>query len=83
MDETLRLATEYFKTRKQFGVTLNKFQTLTQRAADMYVLLELAGTMDLYVAMSIADGNLDPLVAARAALQVGYCAARLTAIEHI
>jgi len=34
--------TDYLKTRKQFGVTLNKFQALTARAADMYVSLELA-----------------------------------------
>jgi alkylation response protein AidB-like acyl-CoA dehydrogenase len=71
MEEALRLTTEYLKTRKQFGVTLNKFQTLTQRAADMYVSLEVARSMNLYAAMSIADGNLDPLVAARAKLQIG------------
>jgi len=35
--EALRLTTDYLKTRKQFGVTLSKFQTLTQRAANMYV----------------------------------------------
>ncbi len=71
MEEALRLTTEYLKTRKQFGVTLNKFQTLTQRAADMYVSLELARSMSLYAAMSIADGNLDPLIASRAKLQIG------------
>ncbi|BDB41626.1 MULTISPECIES: acyl-CoA dehydrogenase family protein [Mycobacterium] len=71
MEEALRLTTEYLKTRKQFGVTLNKFQALTQRAADMYVSLELARSMTLYAAMSIADGNYDPLIAARAKLQIG------------
>jgi alkylation response protein AidB-like acyl-CoA dehydrogenase len=71
MEEALRLTTEYLKTRKQFGVTLNTFQTLTQRAADMYVSLELARSMNYYAAMSIADGNLDPLIAARAKLQIG------------
>lgn len=71
MDEALRLTTDYLKTRKQFGVTLNTFQTLTQRAADMYVSLELARSMNLYAAMSIADGNLDPVIAARAKLQIG------------
>jgi alkylation response protein AidB-like acyl-CoA dehydrogenase len=71
MEEALRLTTEYLKTRKQFGVTLNTFQTLTQRAADMYVSLELARSMNLYAAMSIADGNLDPVVTARAKLQIG------------
>lgn len=71
MEEALRLTTDYLKTRKQFGVTLNTFQTLTQRAADMYVSLELARSMNYYAAMSIADGNLDPVIAARAKLQIG------------
>jgi len=71
MEEALRLTTEYLKTRKQFGVTLNKFQTLTQRAADMYVSLEMARSMSLYAAMSIADGNLSPVIASRAKLQIG------------
>jgi len=71
MEEALRLTTDYLKARKQFGVTLNTFQTLTQRAADMYVSLELARSMNLYAAMSIADGNLDPVIASRAKLQIG------------
>lgn len=71
MEEALRLTTDYLKTRKQFGVTLSKFQALTQRAADMYVSLELARSMSLYAAMSIADGTLDPVIASRAKLQIG------------
>ena len=72
MEEALRLTTDYLKTRKQFGVTLNKFQALTQRAADMYVSLEMARSMNLYAAMSIADANLDPVIASRAKLQIGH-----------
>jgi len=71
MEEALRMTTDYLKTRKQFGVTLNTFQALTQRAADMYVSLELARSMSMYAAMSIADGDLDPLIASRAKLQIG------------
>jgi alkylation response protein AidB-like acyl-CoA dehydrogenase len=71
MDESLRLTTDYLKTRKQFGVTLDKFQALTQRAADMYVSLEMARSMSLYAALSIAGGNLDPVIASRAKLQIG------------
>lgn len=71
MEESLRLTADYLKTRKQFGVTLSKFQTLTQRAADMYMSLELARSMGTYAAMSIADGELDPVIAARAKLQIG------------
>ncbi|WP_019972438.1 acyl-CoA dehydrogenase family protein [Mycobacterium sp. 141] len=71
MAESLRLTTDYLKARKQFGVTLSKFQTLTQRAADMYVSLELARSMGLYASMSITDGDFDPVLAARAKLQIG------------
>jgi alkylation response protein AidB-like acyl-CoA dehydrogenase len=71
MEESLRLTTDYLKSRKQFGVTLSKFQTLTQRAADMYVSLELARSMALYASMSIADGDYDPVKAARVKLQIG------------
>lgn len=72
MAEALRLTTEYLKTRKQFGVTLSKFQTLTQRAANMYVSLELARSMSLYATASLADGDPDPVVASRARLQVSH-----------
>lgn len=71
MEEALRLTTDYLKSRKQFGVLLKTFQTLTQRAADMYVSLELARSMNFYAAMCLADGPVDPLVAARAKLQIG------------
>ncbi|WP_299561757.1 acyl-CoA dehydrogenase [uncultured Mycolicibacterium sp.] len=71
MEQALRITTEYLNTRKQFGVPLKTFQALTQRAADMYVSLELARSMSLYAAMSIADGRFDPVVAARAKLQIG------------
>jgi alkylation response protein AidB-like acyl-CoA dehydrogenase len=71
MDESLRLTTDYLKTRKQFGVPLKTFQTLTQRAADMYVSLELARSMSYYLSMSVADGRIDPMVGARAKLQIG------------
>lgn len=70
MAEALRLTTEYLPSRKQFGVPLSSFQTLTQRAADMYVSLELARSMNFWAAMSIADGRFDPAVAARAKLQI-------------
>ncbi|MEU1548212.1 acyl-CoA dehydrogenase family protein [Nocardia sp. NPDC005745] len=74
MEEALRLTAEYLRQRKQFGVTLSKFQTLTQRAADMYVSLELARSMSLYATASLADGAADPVTASRARLQVGRAA---------
>ncbi|MGO4614927.1 acyl-CoA dehydrogenase family protein [Nocardia sp. 2YAB30] len=74
MAEALRLTTEYLRQRKQFGVTLSKFQTLTQRAANMYVSLELARSMSLYATASLVDGAYDPVIASRARLQVGRAA---------
>jgi alkylation response protein AidB-like acyl-CoA dehydrogenase len=71
MDESLRLTTDYLKSRKQFGVPLKTFQTLTQRAADMYVSLELARSMSYYLAMSVDDARFEPMVGARAKLQIG------------
>ncbi|WP_420753155.1 acyl-CoA dehydrogenase family protein [Rhodococcus sp. O3] len=74
MQETLRLTTEYLKQRKQFGAPIARFQALTHRAADMYVLLELATSLSLYATMALSDGIVDPTVASRAKLQVGRSA---------
>jgi alkylation response protein AidB-like acyl-CoA dehydrogenase len=69
MDTALRTTAEYLKTRKQFGVTLNKFQALTFRAADMYVSLELARSTALWASM-VQDADGDVVSAAdRARLQ--------------
>jgi alkylation response protein AidB-like acyl-CoA dehydrogenase len=69
MDTSLRATAEYLKTRKQFGVTLNKFQALTFRAADMYVSLELARSTALW-AVLVQDAGGDVVQAAdRARLQ--------------
>lgn len=74
MAEALRLTTDYLKTRKQFGVTLSKFQTLTQRAANMYVSLELARSMSYYLTASLADGDEDQVKVSRARLQISRSA---------
>jgi hypothetical protein len=69
MQTALTTTTEYLKTRKQFGVTLNKFQALTFRAADMYVSLELARSTALW-AVLVQDAGGDVVQAAdRARLQ--------------
>ncbi|RBY90402.1 acyl-CoA dehydrogenase [Blastococcus sp. TBT05-19] len=69
MDTALRTTAEYLKTRKQFGVTLNRFQALTFRAADMYVSLELARSTALWASM-VQDAGGDVVSAAdRARLQ--------------
>ena len=70
MDTALRTTAEYLKTRKQFGVTLNKFQALTFRAADMYVSLELARSIALWASMVHEAGGDVVSAADRARLQV-------------
>jgi hypothetical protein len=69
MDTALRTTSEYLKTRKQFGVTLNKFQALTFRAADMYVSLELARSTALWASMVLEAGGDVVQAADRARLQ--------------
>ena len=74
MDTALKLTTDYLTTRKQFGVTLNRFQALTFRAADMYTSLELTRSIVTWATMVLADERLSPEkkreAAARAKLQV-------------
>ena len=58
MSTALTTTAEYLRTRKQFGVTLNKFQALTFRAADMYVSLELARSTVMWATLVVdADGD--------------------------
>ena len=57
MDTALRTTAGYLTTRKQFGVTLNRFQALTFRAADMYVSLELARSTALWASMVQGAGG--------------------------
>ena len=74
MQSQVRATTDYLKSRKQFGVTLNTFQALTFRAADMYVSLELAHSMVDWATMTIAGGDRDAV--ADAADRVGLQVAR-------
>jgi hypothetical protein len=72
MQSQVRATTDYLKSRKQFGVTLNTFQALTFRAADMYVSLQLAESMVDWATMTIAGGDADAVADAadRVGLQV-------------
>jgi alkylation response protein AidB-like acyl-CoA dehydrogenase len=47
----------YLKTRKQFGVTLNTFQALTHRAADMLIELELMRSTISWASIAQEDGG--------------------------
>ncbi len=55
LEQALELTVDYLKSRKQFGVPLMTFQTLTQRAAVMYTHQELARSAVQYAAMVLAD----------------------------
>ena len=57
MEVALENTTAYLKSRKQFGVTLNTFQALNFRAADMYVSLELARSLAIWASMVLAEGG--------------------------
>ena len=72
MEVALDSTAAYLKSRKQFGVTLNTFQALNFRAADMYVSLELARSIAVWATMVLADGSGEDaaIAASRAALQV-------------
>ncbi|SEC49454.1 hypothetical protein SAMN04489844_2400 [Nocardioides exalbidus] len=74
MQSQVRATTDYLKSRKQFGVTLNTFQALNFRAADMYVSLELATSLVDWATMTIAGG--DPEAVADAADRVGLQVSR-------
>lgn len=56
MDYAITLTRDYLKTRQQFGVTLNNFQALQHRMADMLVETELSRSI-LYAALSVIDGD--------------------------
>lgn len=73
MDAALWLTRDYLKTRKQFGVTLNTFQALQHRMADMLVETELARSM-LYrgiAALSLEDPRARQRGVSAAKAQIG------------
>lgn len=82
MAAALELTVGYLKTRKQFGVPLASFQTLTQRAADLYVHLELARSAVQYAAMALAADPHDDALVSRTKVVVGK-AGRLIGQEAI
>ncbi|MDQ6641435.1 MAG: acyl-CoA/acyl-ACP dehydrogenase [Actinomycetota bacterium] len=67
MDTALQLTTSYLTTRKQFGVTLNRFQDLTFRAADMYTSLELTRSIVTWATMVLNDAASTPKTVREAA----------------
>lgn len=81
----LTATTGYLKTRKQFGVTLNTFQALTHRAADLQVELELARSTVGWASIALDDAGDaadTAMLASHAWLQAGR-AARLIGQDAI
>src|SRR5262249_7817176 len=56
MDEIIKVTAGYLKTRRAYGSTLNTFQALQHRLADMMVELELSRSM-LYCAFASFSGS--------------------------
>jgi alkylation response protein AidB-like acyl-CoA dehydrogenase len=79
ISEALSSTRDYLTSRKQFGVTLNTFQALNFRAADMYVDLELTRSLVLWATMVAADGSATEAstAASRASLQVATAGRRV------
>jgi alkylation response protein AidB-like acyl-CoA dehydrogenase len=77
----LDTTSKYLNARKQFGVPLTTFQSLTFRAADMYVSLELAISTVAWATMVLASGSGEEIAraASRAGLQVSRAARRIGA----
>ena len=55
MSALQEMTLEYLKTRQQFGMPIGSFQALQHRAVEMYIVLEQARSMALYVALSVKD----------------------------
>ena len=72
MDKTLTLTIDYLNTRKQFGVSLNSFQALRHRLADMKMQLELSRSMSYYASLKLNDPAPQRRIAmSRAKYQIG------------
>ena len=74
MQTLLKATVDYLKSRKQFGVTLNTFQALNFRAADMYTSQELTVSLVDWATLVVADG--DPAAVADAAARAGLQVSR-------
>jgi alkylation response protein AidB-like acyl-CoA dehydrogenase len=56
MGNIIKVTAEYLKTRRAYGTTLNNFQALQHRLADMMIELELSRSM-LYCAFAAFSGD--------------------------
>ena len=68
----LTMATEYAKTRLQFGRAIGSFQAIKHRCADMLVEVEFSRSAAYHAAFCVADGRDDDLALA-ASMAKSYC----------
>jgi alkylation response protein AidB-like acyl-CoA dehydrogenase len=80
MERCLDMATEYAKTRIQYGRVIGSYQAIKHKLADLLVLVEITRTAVQHAAWSIAAGDPDAALAVHAAqVQAGSGYLRLTA----
>jgi alkylation response protein AidB-like acyl-CoA dehydrogenase len=79
-ERVLEMATEYARTREQFGRRIGSFQAIKHRCADMLVELELARSASQAALQSIDDG--DGETAWRVSMAKAVCSEALRAMSH-
>jgi alkylation response protein AidB-like acyl-CoA dehydrogenase len=80
MERCLEMATEYAKTRIQYGRVIGSYQAVKHKLADLLVLVEFTRTAVQHAAWSVAAGDPDAALAVHAAqVQAGTSYLRVTA----
>ncbi len=80
MERCLDMATEYAKTRIQYGRVIGSYQAIKHKLADLLVLVEITRTAVQHAAWSVAAGDPDAALAVHAAqVQASTSYLRLTA----
>lgn len=80
MERVLEIATEYARTREQFGRPIGSFQAIKHRCADMLVALEMARSSSM-AALESLDGG-DGEEAWRASMAKAVCSEALRDATH-
>lgn len=76
LERVLEIATEYARTRQQFGRAIGSFQAIKHRCADMLVSLEMAKSASL-AALDVSDGTADAELRWRASMAKAVCSEAL------
>jgi alkylation response protein AidB-like acyl-CoA dehydrogenase len=79
-ERVLDMATEYARTRKQFGRAIGSFQAVKHRCADMLVELEMARSASMAAVQSVDDD--DDEAGWRASMAKAVCSEALREAAH-